>query len=431
MSIRKSILSKYLFFILFFFFVSEKAIACSMYKITLGTKTMVGCNEDAWRLTFAIWFETGKPDAPYGAAFTGSRLDGENGTAPQSGMNEHGLSFSRLASATPENQKNKQAGKKEIQNPTAYLKDILHQCKTVEEVQAYISNYDHSFFSEDVFIYIDRSGKYLVVGPFTMQVGQDPTYVLSNFCPSATADSEALKLDRYRNGVELLNHKTDTTLEFCRSVSDTMHVCREKIGDGTLLTSIWNLRDGLVNLYFYHDFEHTVQFNLADELAKGDHQIEIPGLFPPNEEFEKLANYKTPKNSLVMMLFVISSGLLFLFTAIFFLMRSFLKRKEGGTNIQRALVLWSVVLFYYTFVLATNINLFYFPAPYHDYSSGLVTATSYIPFVMLLLIIPVIRFNFSIFKENSWRFFSKGLLVLNTSLYVVLIGLFFYWGFYF
>ncbi|MBK6525640.1 MAG: hypothetical protein IPG07_08840 [Crocinitomicaceae bacterium] len=112
-------------------------------------------------------------------------------------------------------------------------------------------------------------------------------------------------------------------------------------------------------------------------------------------------------------------------------MRSFLKRKEGGTNIQRALVLWSVVLFYYTFVLATNINLFYFPAPYHDYSSGLVTATSYIPFVMLLLIIPVIRFNFSIFKENSWRFFSKGVLVLNTSLYVVLIGLFFYWGFYF
>ncbi|MBK6525212.1 MAG: hypothetical protein IPG07_06410 [Crocinitomicaceae bacterium] len=85
-----------------------------------------------------------------------------------------------------------------------------------------------------------------------------------------------------------------------------------------MLTSIWNLRDGLVNLYFYHDFEHTVQFNLADELAKGDHQIEIPGLFPPNEEFEKLANYKTPKNSLVMMLFVISSGLLFLFTAIFF-----------------------------------------------------------------------------------------------------------------
>ncbi|MBK6525214.1 MAG: hypothetical protein IPG07_06420 [Crocinitomicaceae bacterium] len=114
MSIRKSILSKYLFFILFFISVSEKAIACSMYKITLGTKTMVGCNEDAWRLTSAIWFETGKPDAPYGAAFTGSRLDGENGTAPQSGMNEHGLSFSRLASATPENQKIKQAGKKKF-----------------------------------------------------------------------------------------------------------------------------------------------------------------------------------------------------------------------------------------------------------------------------------------------------------------------------
>jgi hypothetical protein len=397
----------------------------------MGTKTMVGCNEDAWRLTSAIWFETSKADSPYGAAFTGSRLDGANGTAPQSGMNEHGLCFSRLASATPQNQKNQQTGKSEIRNPTAYLKDILHQCKTVEEVQAYISNYDHSFFSEDVFIYIDRSGKYLVVEPFTMYLGQDPNYVLSNFCPSATDESDALQLDRYRNGVEFLKQKTDTTLEFCKSLSDTMHVCREKIGDGTLLTSIWNLRDGFVNLYFYHDFTHTVQFNLADELAKGDHVIEIPALFPPNEEFEKLANYKTPQNSLVMMLFVMTSGLLFLFTAIFFLLRSFLKRKEGRTMIQRALVLWSLLLFYYMFVLATNINIFYFPAPYHDYSSMFVTATSYIPFLMLLLIIPFIRFNVSIFKESSWRFFSKGLLVLNTSLYSVLLGLFFYWRFYF
>lgn len=431
MSQSKFILSKCFLFFLLFILERTNSLACSMYKITLGDKTMVGCNEDAWRLTSAIWFEVSTPESPYGAAFTGSRLDGENGTAPQSGMNEYGLSFSRLSSATPENQKNEQSGKKEILNPTAYLKDILHQCKTVEEVQAYIANYDHSFFSEDVFIYIDRSGKYLVVEPFTMSLGQDPNYVLSNFCPSATEESEALQLDRYRNGVEFLKHKIDTTLEFCKSVSDTMHVCREKIGDGTLLTSIWNLRDGLVNLYFYHDYTHTVQFNLDDELAKGNHLIEIPGLFPPNEEFEKLATYKTPQNSSAMLLFVMTSGLLFFFSAIFFLVRSFLKRKEGRTRIQLVLVLLSLLLFYYMFVLARNINVFYFPAPYQDYSSALVTATSYIPFLMLLLIIPLIRFNFAIFRESNWRFFSKGLLTLNTSLYAVLLGLFFYWGFYF
>lgn len=58
----------------------QSAWACSGYKITVGDKTIVGCNEDAWRATPHIWFEnTGR----FGAAFTGSRFDGPHGYAPQ------------------------------------------------------------------------------------------------------------------------------------------------------------------------------------------------------------------------------------------------------------------------------------------------------------------------------------------------------------
>lgn len=32
----------------------NKIQACSMYKITVDAKTMVGCNEDAWRTTSSI-----------------------------------------------------------------------------------------------------------------------------------------------------------------------------------------------------------------------------------------------------------------------------------------------------------------------------------------------------------------------------------------
>jgi hypothetical protein len=58
-----------------------------MYKVTVGDKTMVGCNEDAWRTTSKIWFEKKKNSSEYGAAFTGSRV-GTQQIAPQSGMNE-------------------------------------------------------------------------------------------------------------------------------------------------------------------------------------------------------------------------------------------------------------------------------------------------------------------------------------------------------
>jgi len=74
---------------LLFLFSVNFGKPCSMYKVTKNGKTMVGCNEDAWRTTPNIWFEIGNNKAPFGAAFTGSRFDGKNGYAPQSGMNEH------------------------------------------------------------------------------------------------------------------------------------------------------------------------------------------------------------------------------------------------------------------------------------------------------------------------------------------------------
>lgn len=214
----------------------ETGLACSGYKLTIGDHTMFGSNEDAWRTTPRIWFETASENYKYGAAFTGSRYDGQNGYAPQAGMNEVGLAFERLSAYHPK-AKNF-SGKKSISNPTNYLQDILHNCMTVEEVKDYISKYDYSFFIDDIFIYVDKSGKYLIVEPYSLTIGNNPTFVFSNFCPSITSENDASKIERYHNGVEFLKTKIDTTLAFCTALSDTMHVCRKKIGDGTLLNSI-------------------------------------------------------------------------------------------------------------------------------------------------------------------------------------------------
>lgn len=411
------------------FAVLQDSIACSGYKITIGNKTILGSNEDAWRVTPHIWFEKGTVNSNYGATFTGSRYDGENGYAPQSGMNEMGLAFERLASYHPtqENFTNK----KTISNPTKYLKDILHTCKSVEEVKEFISKYDHSYFIEDVFIYVDKSSKYLIVEPYTLTIGNEPTYVVSNFCPSITPEKNANKLDRYRNGVAFLKNGIDTTLEFCTALSDTMHVCRKKIGDGTLLSSIWDLNNGTVNLYFYHDYNTTVQFNLSEELKKGDHIIAIETLFPHNPEFEKLRNYKTPKNSILIGVFIVVAAGFFLLISIFFLIQYF-RRKESKkySYIQLLLFPIGLILFYYMYVLSGSVNVFYFPAPFKDPTNVFTNFTSYIPFLLLLLILPFSVINYRLIKQKSWSLLSMWLFTLNNFIYIILIGLFAYWRFY-
>lgn len=423
----KPLANPILWAILIFTLIPESR-ACSGYKITRGHKTLFGSNYDAWFKTPHIWFETAT-HYKYDAAFTGARWDGENGYAPQSGMNEKGLAFERLASYHPKQKK--VVERKIISNPTQYLKDILHHCQTVEEVREYINQYDYSYFIEDMFIYVDRSGKYLIVEPYQMTIGYNQTFLVSNFCPSITSEQSALKIDRYRKGFQTLQKGFDTTLDFCIALSDTMHVCRKKIGDGTLLTTIWDLEKGMVNLYFYHNYKSTVQFNLSQEFKKGDHHLAIETLFPKNDEFEKLCSFKTPKDNALMGGFIIASAVFFLLTSIFFPIQYF-RRKENKSY--SYFLLWmfplQLSLCYYMYVLSGPVNIFYFSAPYKDPTHLLISLSSYIPFILLLLIVPFLVVNLRMIKQSNWGILTKGLITLNNLIYIILIGLFFYWKFY-
>jgi hypothetical protein len=397
-----------------------------MYKISLAGKTMVGCNHDAWFDTPRIWFET----EGYGACFTGARPDGKNRFAPQSGMNAFGLAFSRLVAATP-SPKPIENNRLPIHDQTQYLKDILHKCKTVEEAKTFIDRYDHSSISEDVFIYIDQSGKQLIVEPYLTYIDTNANYVLANFCPSEIADFSKIRQERYQKGKAFLKNKVSTSIDFCRSLSDTMHVCRERLGDGTLITSIWDLKDGILHLYFYHDYAHEVQFVLSEELAKGDHILEIPKLFPENKEFLQLIDFKTPLNSKLINIMLAILMTFFAASAFYFLVSFFWKRKTSAYSIIKlVLVFLSASLSYYMFVLATNINIFYFSAPYVHYKFNAISVSSYLPYLLALLIVPALILNWKIFKNAAWGFLPKWMFALQNLTYLFLIFLFAYWGFY-
>ena len=407
--------------------VTKNIQACSMYKITVDGKTMVGCNEDAWRTTSKVWFETAKSANEYGAAFTGSRQVPGNRTAPQSGMNEMGLTFSRLGAFHPE-QENPFKDRIKIKDEVSYLTEILHKCATIADVKDHINQYDHSLFYDHVFIYIDSTGRYLVVEPYRLIEGNDPNYVLSNFCPSITDNGGARMFDRYRNGEDFLRiHEAKSSLDYCAAVSDTMHVCRSRNGDGTLLTSIWDTKKLTVNLYFYHAFDSTVQFGLTEELAKGDHVLNVPELFPPNPEFERLASYKTPLNTPELRFtIVIIAGLLTLFTLILVIFK--LRKRTIST---KPLVLTSIInsiLVAYMFVLATNLYIYYFDAPFEHYSSTLVSASSYIPFLLALAIVPITTHTIKVLRKQTHGSWFKVTLAANNLVYLMLIFGFGYWG---
>ena len=410
----------------------NKLKACSMYKITADGKTMVGCNHDAWLTTPKIWFENAKHQNEYGTVFTGSREVSPNRTTPQSGMNTVGLAFSRLSSFYP-TQNNPFKDRLTIPNEADYLSKILHNCATVKEVRKYIEQYDHSFFLNDVFIYIDSLGDYLIVEPYNLTEGNNPNYVLANFCPSITDNEQARKFERYRNGEDFLkSHKAIPSIDFSTTLSDTMSVCRSRNGDGTLITSIFDIKKKIVNLYFYHNFDTLVQYNLTDELSKGDHIINIPDIFPKNSEFERLVNFKTPSNTVALRILLgLNAGLLALVSFAVFLSQI---RKNKTTSLSPKSVLVKVllnlILIAYIAVLITNNSIFYFDVPYKHYNSSLISASSYTPFLLLLLFIPITIHTRNSLKSDKTKLWVKTTLVLNNIVYLILLLGFGYWGLY-
>lgn len=403
-----------------------------MYKITVDGKTMVGCNHDAWLTTPKIWFENAKQPNEYGTVFTGSREVSPNRTTPQSGMNIEGLAFSRLASYYPA-QSNPFSNRLKITNEADYLSEILRKCATVNDVKKYIEQYDHSFFINDVFLYIDSLGNYLIVEPYKLIEGNNPNYVLANFCPSITENEQARKFDRYRKGEDFLKtHKAIASLDFCNKLSDTMSVCRSRNRDGTLITSIFDTKEKTASIYFYHNFDTVIQFSLTNELAKGDYIKSLHELFPLNSDFERLIDFKTPSNTVELrILLVILAGLLALFS--FALVISLLwKNKPTFVSPKSVAVisLLNLILIAYLFVLTTNQSIFYFDVPYKHHSSSLISASSYTPFLLLLLFAPILVYTVNKLKSNQTRFWIKTILVSNNLVYLILVIGFGYWGLY-
>ena len=312
----------------------------------------------------------------------------------------------------------------------------MQNCTTVEDVRNYAIKFNGRF-NGGVLFFADKFGKYLIMEPDTMTLGNNAKYIIANFCPSTTSDKQKLNFERYKRGNDfLLNHTNDTSSNYCLALVDTMHECRYKIGDGTMYSFIADLEEGNFSLYFYHDFKHNKEFNLKTELAKGNHSFEMLDIFPPNTDYKKLVNFKTPHNNGTMRLFLICCEALFSFSALFFLV-SFLRNSKSvlqvnSTNPKIKILIFvvSAILLYYANALSNNQSIFYFPSPYHDWRFSMLNIAAYIPFLMLILFAPLIVQNIKILKTTTWTTFFKCLFSLNSLTYLALIFMFAYWKLY-
>ncbi|HMT36302.1 MAG TPA: hypothetical protein PKC41_10615, partial [Chitinophagaceae bacterium] len=197
--------------------------------------------------------------------------------------------------------------------------------------------------------------------------------------------------------------------------------------DGTLYTTIYDTENGLIHTYFFHDYNRRITFNLNDELAKGNHSLNFDELFPDNTNYHRFVQYKTPQNFKPFFIFILLGGMLFFFSSIYFFIQ-FLKSLRHQVNfVKLGFTVLNFALCLLSYVLIRNQSIFYFPSPYYDSHSVIATTTSYLPYLLVLIIIPLILYIFHLFRHMKWNTFARYLLLVNTFVYILFIGLSIYW----
>lgn len=408
--------------------LTEGLFACSMYKVTANGKTLLGNNEDSWGKDAQIWFEP-KGKNKYGVAYVGYQRKFPN---PDGAMNEAGLAFDAFSMPHKPNLPERDPNKKDFSY--SMLTSIMQQCQSVDEVYAFLNGMNlHGLngsilFHGGMLLFVDKSGKYLVVEPTQMTFGSDRTFALANFSIADTKDLSTVKVERYCKGIAFLNNKKAATdLSFCKALSDTMSVNRAKIGDGTLYTNICDLKEGLIHLYFFHDFSKGISLNLQEELAKGAHTYTFAELFPNNPNYERFIAYQTPQNNKGIFISLIACGILFCFSFCYFLIGLFRKKNTSIPGLQIGLSILSLTMSYYTFVLLRNEGIYYFPSPYKDNNSWLISLSSYLPYVLLIAIVPLLYALRILFINQKWDRFARYVFGVNSVAYLLLLCFFVYW----
>lgn len=249
---------------------------CTVFYAADDQSALGGNNEDCFNPRTRIWFLPGE-GGNYGVAVVGYE-----DLYPQGAVNEAGLFFDGLA-VTIINVP-RQPGKAVYSGNLAMK--VMRECGTVDCVVQLYDQYTREGMWNGYLLFGDSAGDSVIIEPQANIRKEGRYQVATNFYQSQVKP-EARTDRRYATAVNMLDQAGSVSVELFRSVLDATH---QEGQVHTLYSTIYDLKQDIIYMYFFHDFENVVTLDLKKELAKGIHAYDIPSLFPDSpaaQEFGK------------------------------------------------------------------------------------------------------------------------------------------------
>lgn len=249
--------------------------SCTIFTASCGETVLFGNNEDWINPNTYYWVIPSK-GGDYGVVYFGF-----DNFWPQGGINEKGLAFD--VNALPKAALNPHPELPRVKDP---FYEFLKTCSTVEEVIDRVKSYSWESSWRAQLHVADGTGDAVVISAgtdgeiaFTRKRRGDGNLVSTNFnranpkngrYPCWRYDTAVAMLERIQNEDEL-------TADYFRSILDAVH--QEGPSVNTVYSNIFDLKNGIIYLCHWHQFDEVAKLNVAEEVTRKPSSTRIRDLF--------------------------------------------------------------------------------------------------------------------------------------------------------
>jgi hypothetical protein len=256
--------------------VKQPGQGCTVIYAASGDLAFAGNNEDSFNPLTRAWFIPAS-DGRYGRVYFGY-----DDLSPQGGLNDQGLFFDGLY--VPYKALGASAQKPDFPGgPLAMIDEVMARSATVDEALAYFERYSPIGLEAGQLFFGDKAGNSAIVEGDAIIRKKGPYQIATNFRLSENPGPPYFD-GHYNTADKLLSQAGNYSVELFRQILDATH---QEDHAQTVYSQVYDLKQGLIYLYLFHDFQNGIVLNLADELAKGSHIASVASLFPEDQAYEQ------------------------------------------------------------------------------------------------------------------------------------------------
>jgi hypothetical protein len=261
---------------------------CSVFTIAKGDQVFFGGNDDYIHPDSYYWVD---PQG-YGAIWIGTPDN------VQQGVNSKGLAYD--GNGLPRVDVNPHLERIPVSGGySSYPIQILRENATVEEVITWVNTHQWHSYMHDQLHFADATGDAVVISAgadgelvFTRKLQGDGHLVSTNFnvANPSNGDYPCWRYETAQEMLEgLLNQDSQLTAQDAASVLEAVHVA--DITGWTRESLVADLPNGVVYLYYFHQFDKPVVLNVAEEIANERAGGALSMLFPESVQQEAARRY--------------------------------------------------------------------------------------------------------------------------------------------